>query len=113
MTRYNKQRETRRRLKFSEMGRRSQAAQAARRMQTINHRALAELETQNLPRHQGDPLGCLQWTDFRTGRVRRWIIRIGDRRDRITIQSPATSPSPSHGWTWFLTQLRKHITTHQ
>lgn len=72
-------------------------------------RELAEIEIANLPRRQGDPLGCLQWHDFRSGKVRRWTIRIGDRADRITVESPGTPPSKSHGWTWFMTQLRKHL----
>jgi hypothetical protein len=91
------------------MGIASQKAQAERRMAAINHRALAETEIENLPRRQGDALGCLQWTDFRTGKARRWVVRIGDRADRITVESPGGKPSPSHGWTWFLTQLRKHL----
>jgi len=91
------------------MGIASQKAQAERRMALIDHRALAETEIENLPRRQGDALGCLQWTDFRTGKVRRWVVRIGDRVDRITVESPGGKPSPSHGWTWFLTQLRKHL----
>src|SRR6478609_9131592 len=52
-------------------------------------RELAEIEAQNLPRKQGDPLGCLQWTDFRTGKVRRWVVRIGDRCDRVTLEVPS------------------------
>ena len=92
------------------MGIASQKAQAERRMAAIDHRALAEWAVLNLPRKQGDALGCLQWQDFSTGKVRRWIVRIGDRADRITVESPGGMPSPSHGWTWFLTQLRKHLT---
>jgi len=91
------------------MGIASQKAQAERRMLDIDHRALAEIEIENLPRRTGDALGCLQWHDFRTGRVRRWTVRIGDRRDRITIEKPGGKPSKSHGWTWFLVMLRKRI----
>ena len=91
------------------MGKASQRAQAERRMAAIDHCALEEIEIMNLPRKQWDALGCLQWTDFRTGRVRRWTVRIGDRRDRITVEAPGNAPSKSHGWTWFLTQLRKHL----
>ena len=109
MTSYRKQREARRRLRFSAMGKTSQRAQAERRMAAIDRRALEEIEIENLPRKQGDALGCIQWTDFRTGKVRRWVVRIGNRADRITIESPGDKPSPSHGWTWFLTQLRKHL----
>jgi len=93
------------------MGIASQRIQRERRMADMpaRLRALEEIEIQNLPYKQGDALGCMQWTDFRTGKVRRWIVRIGDRSDRITVESPGTSKSPSHGWTWFLTQLRKHL----
>ncbi len=72
-------------------------------------RHIAEIEAVNLPRNHGDAIGCLQWTDYRTGKVRKWIIRIGDRIDRITVESPHTMRSRSHGWTWFLTSLRKHL----
>ncbi len=61
-------------------------------------REIEEIETQNLPRRQGDALGALQWTDFRTGKVRRWIVRIGDRADRITLHSPDGRATGSHGW---------------
>jgi len=93
------------------MGVASQKAQAARRMADADARIreLAEIDAENLPRRQCDALGCLQWTDFRTGKVRRWNVRIGDRLDRITVEAPGHPPSKSHGWTWFLTQLRKHL----
>lgn len=93
------------------MGIASQRLQRERRMADLPERLreLADIEAQNLPRRQGDALGCLQWTDYRTGRVRKWVIRIGNRRDRITVESPGLPPSASHGWTWFLTQLRKHL----
>jgi hypothetical protein len=72
-------------------------------------RELEEIEIENMPTKQGDAIGCFQWSDFRTGKVRRWIIRIGDRADRITAESPDGSRTASHGWTWFLETLRKHI----
>lgn len=93
------------------MGIASQKAQAARRLADMpaRLRELEEIEIQNLPRRNGDALGCLQWTDFRTGKVRRWVVRIGDRRDRITVEASGGPTSASHGWTWFLTHLRKHL----
>ena len=111
MTSYRKQRAARKRLRFSAMGKASQRVQAEQRMADApaRLREMAEWDVQNLPRKQGDALGCLQWTDFRTGKVRRWTVRIGDRRDRITVEAPGDAPSKSHGWTWFLTQLRKHL----
>ncbi len=71
----------------------------------VRMRALAEIEAMNLPRKQGDALGCLQWTDFRTGRVRRWVVRIGNRADRVTLES-ADRQTGSHGWTWVMDHLR-------
>ena len=69
-------------------------------------REMAEWDAQNLPRKQGDPLGALQWTDFRTGKVRRWTVRIGTRRDQITLESPDGRKTDSHGWSWALDHLR-------
>lgn len=111
MTNYRKQRDERKRLRFSSMGKASQRIQAERKMADLPERLreMAEWDVQNLPRKQGDALGCLQWHDFQTGKVRRWTVRIGNRIDRITVESPGATPSPSHGWTWFLTQLRKHL----
>jgi hypothetical protein len=76
-------------------------------------REMEEIEVENLPRRQGDALGCLQWTDFRTGRVRRWTVRIGDRNDRVTLESPDGKRTQSHGWSWVMTNLRKHILKNQ
>lgn len=72
-------------------------------------REMQEIKIENLPRKQGDPLGCLQWTDFRSGRVRRWVVRIGDRADRITVEFPGAAPTGSHGWSWLMVKLRKSI----
>ena len=71
---------------------------------------LAEIEAINLPRRQNDPIGSLQWTDFRTGTVKRWTIRIGDRADRMTLHAPDGRATKSHGWTWILSHLRRHLT---
>ena len=93
------------------MGLSSQAAQLARRQANQHERIaeLAEIERANLPRNEGDMLGTLQWFDARTGQCRRWVVRIGDRIDRITVESPRTERSKSHGWTWFFTNIRKKI----
>lgn len=72
-------------------------------------RELAEIAAINLPRRQGDALGCLQWTDFRSGKVRRWTVRIGDRADRITLEAPDGRRTRSHGWTWVLDHLRGYL----
>lgn len=96
---------------MSEMGKASQRVQSERRMADMPERLreLAEIDAQNLPRKQGDALGCLQWHDFRTGRVRRWTVRIGDRCDRITLEFPDGRKTKSHGWTWMLEKIRAVI----
>lgn len=72
-------------------------------------RALAEIEVANLPRGAGDALGCLQWTDYRTGRVRRWVVTIGQRADQVELRSPGGRRSGSHGWTWVMDHLRGYL----
>lgn len=113
MISYRKQREARRRLRFSAMGKASQRVQAERRMADLTERLreMEEIEVQNLPRSTGDALGCLTWIDYRTGQTRKLVIRIGARRDQITLESPGGKPSKSHGWAWALTKLRMKILT--
>ena len=72
-------------------------------------RELKEVEMINLPRGEGDALGCLEWTDYRSGKARRWVVRVGDRRDRMTVDLADGRRTRSHGWTWILTALRKHL----
>ena len=96
---------------LSERGKRMAAARWAKdreRRDAEMPQRMAELkaiEIENLPRKQGDTIGILQWSDFASGKVRRWTIRIGDRRDRITVDDQ----KQSHGWTWLLAKLRKHL----
>ena len=78
--------------------------------QPERERALAIIEARNLPSRQGDAIGTLQWTDHRTGEVRRWTLRIGDRADRYTVHSPSgQSTTGSHGLTWIFAKLRSRI----
>lgn len=104
---------TPRRIKaLSERGKRMAearwAADRARRDAEMPERIreIAEINALNLPRKQGDAIGCLQWTDFRTGKVRRWTVRIGNRADRVTLESPTGKRTGSHGWTWVMDRLR-------
>jgi len=106
---------TQRRIKaLSERGKRMSAARwkldRARRdaEEPERIREMQEIETINFPRKQGDALGCLQWHDFRTGKVRRWTVRIGDRADRVTLESGGKI-TRSHGWTWILDHLRGYL----
>jgi hypothetical protein len=78
--------------------------------QPARERELAEIEVRNLPRNQGDAVATLQWTDHRTGQVRRWTLRIGDRADRFTVHAPSgESTAKSHGLTWIFNKLRSRI----
>lgn len=72
-------------------------------------REMAEIHALNLPKAEGDLLGTLQWTEARTGKVLRWVVRIGDRSDRITLEAPGGKRTGSHGWTWALEKLRKYL----
>jgi hypothetical protein len=111
MISYRKQRQLRNRLRFSEMGKKSQAVQSARRAEGAEERlrALEEIQIQNLPKKQGDPVGSFQWTDFRTGKVRRWTVRIGDRAGRYTFEDSHGTTTKPHGFTWFFTRLRTYL----
>jgi hypothetical protein len=93
------------------MGLASQAKQRARREAEMpgRMRELAVIEAENLPRREGDALGCLAWHDFRTGKVRRWVVRIGDRADRVTLHAPDGRGTGSHGWTWVMNHLRTKL----
>jgi hypothetical protein len=93
------------------MGIASQRIQRERRMADLPERLreMEEIAIQNLPRQAGDALGCLQWTDFQSGKVRRWIVRIGDRSDRVTVEAPGGKRTGSHGWTWMLNHLRGYL----
>ncbi len=97
--------------KARKMGLASQAAQRARREAEMPERMreMAEIDVMNLPRREGDALGCLQWMDFRTGKCRRWIFRIGDRADRVTMEAMDGRRTLSHGWTWVMDRLRGHL----
>jgi hypothetical protein len=93
------------------MGIASQKAQRERREADMPERMreMAEIAMMNLPRREGDALGCLQWSDFRTGKVRRWVVRIGDRSDRVTLETPEGTATRSHGWTWVMNHLRAKL----
>ena len=93
------------------MGKASQKVQAAARLERAAEMARCEAvwAVENLPRHAGDALGCLQWTDFRSGRVRRWVVEIGARRDQIVLRSPDGRRTGSHGWAWALAKLRPYL----
>ena len=55
---------------------------------------------------EGDAIGSLQWTDFRSGKVMRWTVLRGDRVDRVILRHPDGRKTKSHGWTWVMDHLR-------
>ena len=99
-------------VKSAQMNKARWDADRARREEEMPERMreIEEWNIQNLPRKQGDALGCLQWHDFRTGKVRRWTIRIGDRADRITMEAGGIK-TRSYGWTWIMNAIRSKIVT--
>jgi hypothetical protein len=72
-------------------------------------RELAVIEAENVPRNPGDLFGILQWTDLGSGEVRRWVVRIGDRRDRYSVHSSDGRGTGSHGLSWIFDRLRAAI----
>jgi hypothetical protein len=72
-------------------------------------REIEEIEVQNLPRRQGDAVGCLQYHDFITGKIYRWVAEIGDRSDRVVFRSPDGRRGKSAGWAFLLRCVRMVI----
>lgn len=89
--------------RFSLMGKRSQAAQSAKRIANLDEDTLTDLLS--MPR-EGDAIGSLEYRCFRTGKVRRWTILKGDRADRVMLRNPDGRKTKSHGWTWVMDHLR-------
>lgn len=87
------------------------AADRARRDEDepARRRELAEIRAENLPADPGDILGTLQWTCARSGKVRRWTVRIGTRRDQVTVETANGRQSRSMGWTRLLNSLRGYL----
>ena len=72
-------------------------------------REIEESEILNFPRTEGDAVGCIQYHDFSTGKVTRWIVEIGDRADRRVLRAPDGRRSGSAGWPWLLRCIRMVI----
>jgi hypothetical protein len=83
MRRFNRKRQLAISLKMSERGKKSQAAQRARREAAITPEFLMELKA-NPTLGPGSVLGAIQWTNHITGKVTRWAVLRGDRRNNIT-----------------------------
>lgn len=101
--------------KSAQMNKARWDADLARRDEDIPERIreLAEVGIQNLPCKHGDAIGCLQWTEYSTGKVRRWIIRRGSRVDQVTMENMMGKRTASHGWTWVMSHLRPYLCGHK
>jgi hypothetical protein len=87
------------------MGKRSQQVQRERRMASITPEFLADLAA-NPPLRKGDALGCIQYHNFRTGKVSRWTVLRGSRVNNYQLRTPDGRTSKPHGLAWILDKLR-------
>ena len=108
MTRFSQQRRRSISLRMSALGRKSQAAQSARRIAAIGPEELADMLA-NPPVCDGDAIGCLECRNFRTGAVSRWTVLRGERRDNYRLRTPDGRKSNAHGLSWLLVKLRRVI----
>lgn len=63
----------------------------------------------NPPLVPGAPIGSLTWHDHLTGKVRRWTVLLGERRDQVALRAPDGRATGSAGWTHHLNNLRGHL----
>lgn len=90
---------------MSERGKKSQAAQRARREAAITPENLMDLAA-NQPLGPGSVLGAFQWHNHLTGRVTRWAVLRGNRRNNYVLRTPDGRPSRPHGMAWLLEKIR-------
>ena len=110
MTRLSQKRRRAISLKMSRLGKLSQAAQRAKRLASIDQVELAELLA-NPPPADGDAIGSLEWRDFRSGRIARWTVLRGSRRNNYRLRTPDGRKSKPHGLAWLLVKVR-HVILH-
>ena len=108
MRRYTRQRRRALSLRMSAMGKKSQAIQRARRESSVTPEMLLDLAA-NPPLVRGDPLGAIQFANFRTGKIRRWTMLRGTRADNYQLRTPDGRTSRPHGLAWILNHLRPII----
>ena len=111
MPRFTRQRARAKSLRMAELGRKSQAARAARRMAAIDPADLADLLS-TVPMNDGTPLGSLQWHNFRSGKIIRWTVLRGNRVNNYRLRTPDGRSSLAHGLSWLLTKVRRVILRH-
>lgn len=87
------------------MGKKSQAAQRARREAEMTPEILLDMAA-NPPPRPGDAIGAIQYSNFRTGKVTRWTVLRGSRVNNYALRTPDGRTSRPHGWGWILEHLR-------
>ena len=92
-------------LKMSERGKKSQAVQRARREASITPEMRMDIAANPLIA-EGSFLGSLQWRNGRTGKVTRWAVLRGNRRNNYVLRTPDGRTSKPHGLAWILKKLR-------
>jgi hypothetical protein len=110
MRRFSHQPSKRNLQRFSAMGKKSQEVQRARWEADADPQELADLAA-NPPLVEGDAIGAIQWTNFRTGKVTRWTVLRGDRTNNYRLRSPDGRESKPHGMAWILEKVRPVILT--
>lgn len=58
---------------------------------------------------KGMAVGSIEYRDFRTGKIMRWTVLLGDRVDRVMLRAPSGACTRSHGWTWVMDHLRRWL----
>ena len=90
---------------MSEMGKKSQAARAARRIAEIDLEQLADELANPMPIY-GDAVGSIEIRSFGSGTVTRWTVLRGTRRNNYMRRSPDGRKSRDHGMAWILDHIR-------
>jgi len=105
MRRFEKKRRARNHLRYSAMGKKSQAVQAARRSADLTPADLQDLAA-NPQLRAGSVLGRLEWHNYVSGRVTRWAVLRGTRINNYVLRAPDGRVTRAHGWAWLLGKLR-------
>jgi hypothetical protein len=108
MARFYRKRIERNRLKFSRMGKRSQDVQRELRESEITPELLMDIETAQAC-GEGSAVGSIEIRNFITGKVRRWTLVRGHRKDQYALRSPDGRTSRPHSATWIMDHLRGRL----
>ena len=91
--------------KFSAMGRASQLVQRARREAAVTPEILFEIESSQ-PCGPGAPIKSIEIRNLLTGKIARWTVLGGPRRNNFILRSPSGKTTRPHGAAWIMSKLR-------